>query len=284
MVVQNQLFADFPSIPVSHVRHVFNSNNGLYAPTHIQLTTGIESPTPPFALNTAETVVSATPGLSLRKGKQREMRDDDFEEEREWLLLNDVRAVHQGRAPGETGSSVMDLNVLREEEEEDYLECECCFSYSPYVRSSHCWRCCPIYKLTSVQYNMTQCPDTHIFCKDCIVTYASNLLGERDFKIVCMSQSGCKLPFPESELKRVLTPKLLSLYEKVKQTKEIEMAGLQGLEECPHCDFKAVIDDPVERLLRCQNEECMAKTCRQCKRPVGHFHSDRWLWLMGGYP
>jgi TRIAD3 protein (E3 ubiquitin-protein ligase RNF216) len=108
-----------------------------------------------------------------------------------------------------------------------------------------------------------------------MIAYASSLLCERDFKIVCMSQSGCKLPFPESELKRFLTPKLLSLYEKVKQTKEIEMAGLDGLEECPHCDFKVVIDNPNERLLQCQNEECKATTCLRCRRPVRFS-----LWLL----
>lgn len=104
-----------------------------------------------------------------------------------------------------------------------------------------------------------------------MVAYASNLLGEHNFKIVCIDQSGCKLLFPESELERFLTPKLLSLYEKVKQAKEIEMAGLDGLEECPHCEFKAVIDNPNERLFRCQNEECGAVTCRECKKPVRLF-------------
>ena len=118
---------------------------------------------------------------------------------------------------------------------------------------------------------MIQCPDAHLFCTECMVAYASNLLGEHNFKIVCIDQSGCKLLFPESELERFLTPKLLSLYEKVKQAKEIEMAGLDGLEECPHCEFKAVIDNPNERLFRCQNEECGAVTCRECKKPVRLF-------------
>jgi len=116
-----------------------------------------------------------------------------------------------------------------------------------------------------------------------MVSYASNLLGEHNFKIVCIDQSGCKLPFPESELERFLTPKLLSLYEKVKQAKEIEMAGLDGLEECPHCEFKVVIDNPNERLFRCQNEECGAVTCRECKKPVRSFLCGLLSWLTEGY-
>ena len=119
------------------------------------------------------------------------------------------------------------------------------------------------------QDKMVQCPEAHLFCTTCMMSYAETKLGEHDARIVCMDQSGCKLPFPESELRRFLTPKLLELYERVKQRKEIEAAGLEGLEECPHCDYKVVIENDQEKLFRCQNEDCMAVTCRQCKKPVG---------------
>jgi E3 ubiquitin-protein ligase RNF216 len=114
-----------------------------------------------------------------------------------------------------------------------------------------------------------------------MVAYSSVLLGEQNLMIVCMDQSGCKLPFPESELKRFLTPELLSLYDKVRLRKDIEMAALDGLEECPHCDFKVVIDNPRERLFRCLNEDCGAVTCRVCKKPVRSFSFDIWWWLTG---
>jgi E3 ubiquitin-protein ligase RNF216 len=114
-----------------------------------------------------------------------------------------------------------------------------------------------------------------------MITYCSNLLGDQNFMIVCMDQSGCKLPFPESELKRFLTPELLSLYEKVRQRREIEMAGLDGLEECPQCDFKVVIDNRRAKLFKCLNEGCGAVTCRVCKKPVRSFTFDIWWWLTG---
>ena len=115
---------------------------------------------------------------------------------------------------------------------------------------------------------MTQCPDAHLFCVDCVTSYASTLLGEHNPAITCMDQSGCKLLFAPSELRRVLTPKLLELYERVKQRKEIEAAGLEGLEECPFCEYKVVIENDQERLFRCENEGCGAVTCRKCKKPV----------------
>jgi hypothetical protein len=37
-----------------------------------------------------------------------------------------------------------------------------------------------------------------------MTTYAETLLGAHDHKIICMDQSGCKLPFPVTELHRFL--------------------------------------------------------------------------------
>ena len=117
---------------------------------------------------------------------------------------------------------------------------------------------------------MIQCPEAHLFCTSCMTTYAETLLGAHDPNLICMDQSGCKLSFPPSELHRFLSPKLLALYERVKQTKEIEAAGLEGLEECPFCDYKCVIENPQEKLFRCGNENggCGAVSCRECKKLV----------------
>ena len=115
---------------------------------------------------------------------------------------------------------------------------------------------------------MVQCPDAHLFCKDCIKSYAANLLGQHDPKICCMDQSGCKALFSESELSRFLDEKLMALYHRVKQTKEIEAAGLEGLEECPFCEYKVVIDNAEEKLFRCENDDCGVISCRSCKKAV----------------
>ena len=132
---------------------------------------------------------------------------------------------------------------------------------------------------------MIQCPDAHLFCSECMVSYAENLLGSHNPSIVCMDQSGCKLPFPDSELRRFLDDKLLQLYERVKQRKEIEMAGLEGLEECPFCEYKVVIENPQEKLFRCEREECGAVSCRACKKLVSTSHDPlachNIMWRLG---
>jgi TRIAD3 protein (E3 ubiquitin-protein ligase RNF216) len=87
-----------------------------------------------------------------------------------------------------------------------------------------------------------------------------------------MHPSECKEPFPESELRRALDSKLMDLYERVKQQKEIEDAGLEDLEECPFCEWKCVIEasKEEEKLFRCGNEEgdCGVVSCRICKKEV----------------
>ena len=115
---------------------------------------------------------------------------------------------------------------------------------------------------------MTQCPDAHLFCTDCVVSYAATLLGEHNPAIRCMDQSGCALAFPASELRRILTPKLLELYERVSQRKELEAAGLENLEECPFCEYQVVIENEEEKLFRCEREECGAVSCRKRKKLV----------------
>jgi len=80
--------------------------------------------------------------IPMGKGKETEIQDKDFEEEKAWLLLRDIPSTQdipvagelpQNRVPGGTGTSVTDHNVPPEEE--DGLECGCCFSPVPFVRS-----------------------------------------------------------------------------------------------------------------------------------------------------
>ena len=117
---------------------------------------------------------------------------------------------------------------------------------------------------------MVQCPEAHLFCADCVVGYAKSKLGEQTHQIQCMDQAGCSTYFNDSELQRVLPPKLLQLYERVRQRRDVEAAGIDGLEECPFCDFKIVIEQDVEteKLFRCQNEDCCRVSCRKCKKEV----------------
>lgn len=225
-----QLMLDFPRIPKPHIRKRLLDLR-FYARTFLKLRDDLAQQTPPFKLKTTNSVVSG-------KGKARQ--DDIFTNELAWLqcYLTELDAAAAQVQAGEADK----------EQDEDGIECGCCFSSYAFDK-------------------MIQCPEAHLFCTSCMVSYASTLLGEHNPNIVCMDQSGCKLLFPESELRRFLSPKLLELYERVKQRKDIEAAGLENLEECPFCEYKCVIDNEMEKLFRCENAECGAVTCRTCKKP-----------------
>jgi E3 ubiquitin-protein ligase RNF216 len=83
-----------------------------------------------------------------------------------------------------------------------------------------------------------------------------------------MDQSGCKEPFIPSQLRRFLPEKLVVLYDRVLANQNVREAGIEGIEECPACDFKCVIDDEEEELFYCHNEACLMVSCRKCKKPV----------------
>ncbi|KAJ7063387.1 hypothetical protein C8F01DRAFT_1132808 [Mycena amicta] len=230
----DQLMLDFPLIPKPHLRQVLLRHHSLYAPTHIYLRQ--ESLRASELPYTLKTI----PSRPAKKGKQKALHDDEFSKEKEWV-------------DSWTLSEVTPEDV--EEKCDDGLECGCCFSGYVFEK-------------------MIQCPEGHLFCEPCMTQYAETLLGSHDHKIVCMDQSGCKLAFPVEQLRRFLTPKLLDLYERVKQNKEVAAAGIQGLEECPFCEFKCLIENeqvgpthpPVKNYSVCRNEECSSVTCRKCKQ------------------
>ncbi|KAJ6596999.1 hypothetical protein DFH09DRAFT_972809 [Mycena vulgaris] len=226
----NQLMLDFPFIPKPYIRRILLEQHSLYAPTHIFLTEEKRGGVLPY-------VPKTIPSRAAAKGKGKALHDSEFEKEKEWI---------ESRAHGEKNEAIVEEEYV---DCENGIECGCCFSNYPFDK-------------------MIQCPDAHLFCSSCMTTYAETLLGAHDHKIICMDQSGCKLPFPDAQLHRFLTPKLMSLYERVKQTKEVEAAGIEGLEECPFCEYKCVIENEQEKLFRCGNEEggCAAVSCRQCKQ------------------
>ncbi|KAF6741511.1 hypothetical protein DFP72DRAFT_1083736 [Ephemerocybe angulata] len=239
------LQASFPLVPLAFLRRALLVHKGLYAPTHLYVV-GEE------AKGDAERDKRKKGGGDKGKGRAWEVRCEVFEEEKRWLeaflageITNEETAKEEGKE---------DVEEEEEEELEDdgtFIESGCCFADYPFDR-------------------MAQCLEAHLFCRKCIRSYAANLLGSQNSVLTCMSTSGCKALFAPSELSRMLSPKLLSLYERLKQQKELKDAGLEGLEECPFCDWACVMEvSPEEdKLFRCGNEEggCGILSCRLCKK------------------
>ena len=147
------------------------------------------------------------------------------------------------------------------------IECGCCFATFRFV--------CPpmpylIHRFISyfAKHEMIQCCETHLFCVTCMMTYASILFSEYNPRIQCIDQSGCTALIPESEVRRFLSGKMVQMWQNWIQRKEIIEAKLEGLVECPFCNYMVVMENKEEKLFRCGNKRCGVTICRVCKKPV----------------
>ncbi|KAF3912342.1 hypothetical protein AA313_de0206384 [Arthrobotrys entomopaga] len=131
---------------------------------------------------------------------------------------------------------------------EELFECQCCFLE---VRSAQ----------------LTQCVDGHLFCLDCGRQNAANEIGKQKYKLLCMDRSECRKEFSAEEIKKFCDEKMLEALEKLEQRDVLRKAEIEGLSECPFCDFAAIVP-PVEidREFRCQDPDCMVVSCRLCNK------------------
>ena len=129
------------------------------------------------------------------------------------------------------------------------MECQCCYLDVPLNRAIHC-------EGTTI----------HFFCFGCIRKNAETQVGLMKYQLQCIDTSGCQAEFSRSTLEDVLGPSLTKKLDSLQQEDEIRRAGLEGLDSCPFCEFKAVCA-PIEedREFRCQNPACEEVSCRLCR-------------------
>lgn len=126
-------------------------------------------------------------------------------------------------------------------------ECQACFDDLPMNRQVHCHG-----------------DEPHFTCLTCIETYIKTEIGDARCRILCTA--GCGAGFEPAQLNLVADKKLLQKLAELQQEKDIRDAGLEGLEECPFCDYKAIMP-PIEEdfEFRCANPDCEKVSCRRCK-------------------
>ncbi|KAF2089209.1 hypothetical protein K490DRAFT_4043, partial [Saccharata proteae CBS 121410] len=128
-------------------------------------------------------------------------------------------------------------------------DCGCCFTEYPTNRMTFC-----------------NGEEAHFFCYSCAANYVKAEIGQGKCRPTCMDISGCPAEFTRKELIRFLDEKTFETLERFQQQEEIRNAGLDDLEECPFCDYKAICPPKeIDREFRCQNFECDKVSCRLCK-------------------
>jgi len=169
-------------------------------------------------------------------------------------LLDELKAAQQ-RAAVLRDRRVAELaerlaeqdNLELAKERGETAECSACFDDLPINR-------------------MIQCGGAtiHFTCYECALTYIKSEVGESRCNVLC--PAGCGSAFAYRELQLLSDKQLLQKLAELEQEKAIRDAGLEDLEECPFCDYKAILP-PVEQdfEFRCANPECERVSCRRCK-------------------
>eukprot|EP00466_Bigelowiella_natans_P009106 jgi/Bigna1/87649/estExt_fgenesh1_pg.C_220172 len=118
------------------------------------------------------------------------------------------------------------------------LTCECCFEDEV------------------LPEDMVECNKGHPFCKECVRRTANEVIGLGKFRVGCLHMAGCSEEFPLFALKESLPKSIFDGYERRVQERDIETAGLSGLERCPFCSYAVIMESKADSVFRCKSPAC----------------------------
>ena len=126
--------------------------------------------------------------------------------------------------------------------------------------------CCYIHL---VGPDIIQCPEGHLFCLECLHSYAVEVAyGQARPPLWCMTND-CDETFSHSQIQKALSLEELVHYEERLQEEAVLMAGLlSDLVRCPKCNFPA-LPDPGEDVFRCPSAACGHESCVKCGEDWG---------------
>ncbi|GAA5899721.1 hypothetical protein JCM8208_004545 [Rhodotorula glutinis] len=230
-----QLYSDYPIMRQADLKHLFVSNSSLYAPAWLAIDAAWRLPVDqrPFKQMAAP---------RADKGKGKANVHDELEREKTWVKEHSARYL-----AAVARNTALEARLEAEVASGAYFECGCCFA-------------------DVALSQMVTCAEGCHFCKDCARMNADTQIGMRKYVLPCMSTSGCAAKFLEREYPSFLSRKSIAALHRIKQEKEVDEAALEGLEKCPFCPFAMIIENPDERLFRCQREDCEVVSCRECKK------------------
>jgi hypothetical protein len=128
------------------------------------------------------------------------------------------------------------------------IECQCCFNDAPINRVVHC-----------------ENDEMHFFCNKCIEARAKEQIGSLKHEMQCMDISGCAAELSREALAQALPVAISDKLAEIQQLAEIKAAGLDGLEQCPFCEYQAIcLSVDIDAIFECLNPGCEKVSCRRC--------------------
>lgn len=233
----------FPYVGLGHIRGVLGSNSNHYLPS--------------LRLLEAEFPEGAPPPKKRRrkkKGKSKVLKTwrppvpvPEWPSERFYTELAYSRQEKEVTAARLLVARERARRMESARREGRLVECGCCFNDD------------------NLAEDMLECSRGHAFCKECIRRTANEVIGAGKVGVGCLLMDGCKGRFPLAALADALPPAVFNGYTRRLQTKEIEEAGLEGLEKCPFCDYAVIMESDSNSILTCRNPDCGRQSCRKCK-------------------
>ncbi|KAM5442595.1 putative RBR-type E3 ubiquitin transferase [Microsporum ferrugineum] len=244
---------DFPLVPMPYIVDLINMNNGCLYNAYLELdkkeatyeTLNPKPYTKEPGFKNSKAIASLTKEVAKHQTKDTHLEIQDARAERTRRTM--------ARAAKERHLKLEDQNLAYHTATGGLIECHCCYTDTPLNRTITC-----------------TATEAHPFCWKCIKFNAEIQIGMMKYDIQCMDMSGCKANFSKDHLVKSIGGTLMKKLSDLQQREEIDKAGLEDLEECPFCDYKAIYP-PIEenREFRCLKPECMRVSCRKCHR-VSH--------------
>jgi len=117
------------------------------------------------------------------------------------------------------------------------------------------------------------------FLRSCVRTHVDVCFREGKCRFACVESSCSGGEYALQLVNELLSPKDVQRLNKRLQEENIRqgktttishsnirfffsLAGIDGLECCPHCPYAVIVDNPNDKVFRCLNPECMKETCR----------------------
>ena len=200
------------------------------------------------------------PRKSLEKKYQSRHSWEQQDPEQYLQMINELQAAKQHMA-----RQGFKHDKLKEKEEVEatnleihrasgsLVQCQCCFDDEvPMNRTVSC-----------------EGETIHFYCFGCVTSHAESQIGMMQYEMKCMDTDGCTAPLSTGGVSQAVPLKTFDRLALNQQQAEISAAGIEGLEQCPSCDFKAICE-PIEQdcVFNCSNPECGRATCRRCKEDV----------------
>lgn len=176
------------------------------------------------------------------------------------ILLDEIRYVKQkvGEWVEFQKSKLQRLeNKKQAEREGTGLECSCCFD-------------------TYALMDMVACNEGHLFCLDCLTTYAETQIFSQGnlgidkatkqpaLELQCCHGDGCSAGFARASLSKALPSKVLQKYDEIQFQLSIDQAGLRDkMCQCPRCGYSADVPS-TQRVFTCPIAECGFESCVEC--------------------